>query len=116
MTNSTAASGSPTAISALKRRSPVAVFLLPIITLGIYQIVWYAKTRGELNLAGAKVPTTWCIIVPILNIFWLVWLAQAIKTVTGKSSAVGTALLLILLSALGAAIVQSGLNSANPAK
>ena len=110
MTNTTLTSALPTPGPALKRRSPAAVFFLPIITFGIYSIVWYAKTRGELNSAGAGIPTTWCIIVPVLSIFWLAWLAQGIKTVTGKPSAVGTGLLLILLGGLGAAIVQSDLN------
>ena len=110
MTNSTLTPATPTAAPELKRRSPAAVFLLPIVTFGIYSIVWYAKTRGELNLAGAGIPSTWCIIVPVLNIFWLVWLAQGIRTVTGKQSAVNTALLLVLLGSLGAAIVQSDLN------
>jgi Domain of unknown function (DUF4234) len=110
MTTTTLAPTSTIVGAALKRRSPAAVFFLPIITFGIYNIVWFAKTRGELNRAGANIPTTWCIVVPVLNIFWLVWLAQGIKVVTGKPSAVGTSLLLILLGGLGAAIVQSDLN------
>jgi hypothetical protein len=99
---------------ALKRRSPFAVFLLPIITLGIYQLVWYAKTRGELKESGASIPTTWCIIVPILGFVWLYWLAAAIKTVTGKQSSVGTFVLLLLLGSIGNAIVQSGINKTLP--
>ncbi|MCU1507063.1 MAG: hypothetical protein JWP05_2032 [Microbacteriaceae bacterium] len=100
--------------AALEHRSPAAVFFLPIITFGIYGIVWFAKTRGELNRAGASIPTTWCIIVPVLSIFWLVWFAQGIKLVTGKPSAVGTSLLLVLLGSLGAAIVQNDLNKSYP--
>ncbi|MEW2324871.1 DUF4234 domain-containing protein [Streptomyces griseoincarnatus] len=35
---------------AMKRRGPVAVWLgLPIITFGIYQLVWYYKIHQELN-------------------------------------------------------------------
>ena len=111
----TSTSGTSFATSiALKRRSPFAVFLLPIITLGIYQIYWYAKTRGELKASGASIPTTWCVIVPILGFVWLDWLAGAIKTVTGKDSAVGTFLLLLLLGSIGNAIVQSGINKTLP--
>lgn len=99
---------------ALKRRSPFAVFFLPIITLGIYQLVWYAKTRGELKASGASIPTTWCVIVPILGFVWLYWLAAAIKTVTGKDSSVGTFLLLLLLGSIGSAVVQSGINKTLP--
>ncbi|GAA2103794.1 DUF4234 domain-containing protein [Actinomadura alba] len=42
----------PAAASGLqmKRRNPIAVWLgLPIITFGIYGIVWYVKVHGELE-------------------------------------------------------------------
>ena len=58
---------------------------------------------------SAATGSSW-VIVPILGFFWLFWLARAIKTVTGKESAAGTFVLLLLLANLGAAIVQSGIN------
>jgi hypothetical protein len=47
----------------------VAVFFLPLVTFGIYSIVWYAKTRGEVNASGASAITTWWILCPF-GLFW----------------------------------------------
>lgn len=38
----------------MKKRSPIAVLLLPFITLGIYSIVWQVKTKLEMNRSGTK--------------------------------------------------------------
>ncbi len=35
----------------MKKRSVLAVILLPIVTLGIYSIVWFVKTKKELNVS-----------------------------------------------------------------
>ena len=43
----------------MKHRSPIAVFLLPLITFGIYSIYWKVKTKGEMNEKGAQIPTAW---------------------------------------------------------
>lgn len=93
----------------VKRRSPAAVFWLPIITFGIYFIVWYAKTRGELKAQGQSVPTTWLFIVPIVSFWWLWKFSVAASNVSGKSAG-GTFVLLLLLANIGQAIVQNGLN------
>ena len=55
----------------IKKRNPLAVVLLSLVTLGIYGIVWYVKTKGELVERGGKVPTAWLIIVPVVNLYWL---------------------------------------------
>lgn len=95
----------------MKRRSPAAVFFLPIITFGIYWIVWLAKTRGELKGQGALVPTTWLYIVPIVNIWWLWRFSAGVARVTGRSTG-GTFALLFLLGNIGGTFVQAGLNNA----
>jgi hypothetical protein len=106
----TAASPATSSHVALKRRSPGGVFFFPIITLGIYFIYWFAKTRGELKASGETIPTTWCYIVPILNFVWLFWLARAITNVTHEGTAGGKWWLIVLLGPIGMAIVQSGIN------
>lgn len=93
----------------MKRRSPAAVFFLPIITLGIYWIVWLAKTRGELKREVASVPTTWLYIVPIVSFWWLWKFAAGISRVTGGGTG-GKFALLLILGPLGGAIVQAGMN------
>jgi len=39
------------------KRSLIKIYLLGIITLGIYFIYWLVKTKNELNELGAKIPT-----------------------------------------------------------
>lgn len=99
-----------TNILQFKRRSAVAVFFLPIITFGIYSIVWLAKTRGEINRNGAHAITTWWILCPF-GFFWYYWsLAKGINAVTGLSIG-GNYALVLLLGNLGQAIVQAQINA-----
>ncbi|AMM20636.1 hypothetical protein AX769_11395 [Frondihabitans sp. PAMC 28766] len=94
----------------LQQRSAVAVFFLPIITFGIYSIVWLAKTRGEVNRSGAHAMTTWWILCPF-GFFWYFWsLAKGIDAVTGLGTG-GDYALLLLLGQLGQAIVQARINA-----
>jgi len=55
----------------MENRSPLAVFLLTMVTLGIYGLVWYVKTKEEMNAKGAEIPSAWLLIVPIANIIWM---------------------------------------------
>lgn len=54
-----------------KRRNILAVYIFMIITFGIYGLVWFVKTKNEMNEAGARIPTAWLIIIPIANIYWM---------------------------------------------
>ena len=93
----------------LKHRSAAAVFWLPLITFGIYSLVWYAKTRGDMNRNGAAAMTTWWLLVPLAP-FWYLWsLSKAIEKVTGASAGANYVLLL-LLGSIGQAIVQARIN------
>lgn len=95
----------------MTKRSPFAVFALSLITLGIYCLVWYVKTKDEMNARGAKIPTTWLIIIPIVNFYWLWKYCESVEKVTGGSlSAVASFFLIILLNVIGLAIVQSAFN------
>jgi hypothetical protein len=98
----------------LKHRSPAAVLLLPLVTLGIYSIVWYVKTRGELNAAGASIATTWWIIVPFGAFYYLWSFGGGAQKVAGLSQG-ATFALLLLLGSIGQTIVQSQLNSSQAA-
>jgi len=95
----------------MTNRSPIAVFILSIITLGIYGIWWYVKTKGEMNAKGAQIPTAWLMIVPIVNWFWLWKWSQGVEKVTAGSTGAGLAfILLFLLGPIGAAVIQSKFN------
>lgn len=95
----------------MKHRNPLAVFFLSLITVGIYAFVWHVKTKGELNRLGAKIPTAWLLIVPFANLYWIWKYAEGVETVSGgKISAVMALLLLLILSIVGLAILQSMYN------
>jgi hypothetical protein len=95
----------------MKHRSPAAVFLLSLVTLGIYSIVWQVKTKNELNRQGAEIPTAWLIIIPLANLWWAWKYAEGVEKVSkGKVSAILTLILMLLLSIVGLAILQSEFN------
>ena len=97
----------------MKHRSPAAPLLLPLITFGIYQIVWYVKTKNEMNRFGAQIPTAWLIIVPIASIWWLWKYSVGVERVTNNGiSRHGSFWLIFLLGSIGDAIVQSTFNTA----
>lgn len=97
----------------MKHRSPAAPLLLPFVTFGIYSLVWYVKTKNEMNRSGSGIPTAWLLIVPIGNIVWLwkyaVGVEQFTNTRMGRHAAFW---LLLLLGLIGAAIVQNSFNGA----
>ena len=102
----------------MKHRSPLAVFFLSLFTLGIYAFVWHVKTKNELNRLGAHIPTAWLLIVPFANLYWIWKYSEGVEQVTnGKISAIMALILLLLLSIVGIAILQSmynGLGNLSP--
>jgi hypothetical protein len=95
----------------MKHRSPAAVFLLSLITFGIYAFVWHVKTKNELNRLGAHIPTAWLLIVPLANLYWIWKYCEGVEQVSqGQISAVLALILLLLLSIVGLAIMQSEYN------
>jgi len=92
-------------------RNPITVVLLPIITLGIYYLVWYVTTKNEMNAKGANIPTAWLLIIPIANWLWIWEFSKGVELVTNKGMGASTAFVLLLfLGTIGGAIVQSNLN------
>lgn len=95
----------------MQHRSPAAVLLLSLVTFGIYAIYWEVKTKGELTSQGAEIPTAWLIIIPIANLYWIYKYAVGVEKVSGgKVSAVLVLILMLLLSVVGMAILQSEYN------
>jgi len=62
---------------AIKKRNPIVVLLLTLITLGIYGIYWVVKTTVELREAGGKsAPNPWLLLlmlVPLVNFFAMIY-------------------------------------------
>jgi UDP-N-acetylmuramyl pentapeptide phosphotransferase/UDP-N-acetylglucosamine-1-phosphate transferase len=96
----------------LKLRNVVLVYILGIITLGIYFIYWYVKTKREINENfGAAISTCWLLIIPIANIYWMYRYAEAYAYyVKRDSNTTLWALLFILISIITPALVQIELN------
>ena len=95
----------------MKHRSPLAVFFLTFITLGIYGIVWYVKTKNEMKAQGTEIPTAWLLIIPFINWWWLWKYSKGVAKVSSdKMSGAVAFLLLFLLGGIGMAIVQSTFN------
>ena len=96
----------------MKHRSPAIPLLLPFVTFGIYSIVWYVKTKNEMNRAGSKIPSAWLLIVPIGSIVWIWKYAVGVEQFTRKGTSRHAAFwLLLLLGLIGAAVVQSSFNN-----
>ena len=95
----------------MTKRNAFMVFLLPIITLGIYSIYWHVVTKNEMNRAGASIPTAWLMIIPLVNIWWLWKFSEGIAITTNEEMTGPVAfLLLLILESIGAAIIQTSLN------
>jgi len=104
----------------LEERNVILVYVLGIITLGIYFIYWYVKTKQEINENfGANIPTCWLIIIPIANIYWMFKYAEAFSIHVRKDNSVALwAILFIFIGIIVPAIVQLELNEyiRNPEK
>ena len=95
----------------MKRVEPIMVVILSIITFGIYALIWYVSTKDQMNANGAKIPSAWLIIVPIINFYWMWKFCEGIGIVTNKRmDGVIAFLLLALLGLIGMAIIQDSLN------
>jgi len=95
----------------MKKRNPAAVLFLPIITLGIYAIVWYVQTKNEMNSLGTQIPPAWMLFIPIANIVWLWKYSEGVKYVTQERlGSGGTFCLLFFLGVIGMAVIQNKFN------
>ena len=91
----------------------VAVLVLTFITFGLYAIYWFVATKREMVDQGADIPTAWLIIIPIVGIWWQWKWCGGVEHVTrGKMTQVISFILVVLLSFIGMAIIQSTLNEA----
>lgn len=95
----------------IQKRNIVAVYLLSIITLGIYGIYWEVKTKDEINSLGGDIPTAWLIIVPIANIYWLYKYADSFSNKVKKDkNGILWFIVFWMIAIIMPAIVQSELN------
>ena len=96
----------------IEERNIVLVYVLGIITLGIYFLYWYIKTKRAINdNFGAQIPTCWLLIIPIANLYWMYKFAEAYSVYVVKDdNKILWALLFILVGIIAPALVQIELN------
>jgi uncharacterized phage infection (PIP) family protein YhgE len=95
----------------IKERNIVAIYLLSIVTLGIYAIYWIVQTKEEMNGLGGEIPTSWLLIVPIAHYYYLYKYCEAFsERVKKDNNAVLWFLLSVFVGIIMPAIVQSELN------
>lgn len=95
----------------IQKRDVVVVYLLTIITFGIYGIYWEVKTKDEINSLGANIPTAWLLIIPIANIYWLYKYADGYATKVKKdNNGILWFIVFWMIAIIMPAIVQSDLN------
>ena len=60
----------------MKRRHLGKIFLLTIVTLGIYNIYWFVMTRREMLSQGAPhIPSVWILFAPLLALGGMILLS-----------------------------------------
>jgi len=104
----------------MMKRSTVLVAIYTLITAGLYELYWLVKTKREMVEEGAVIPTSWLLIVPFANIYWMWKWAEGVAHVTHRQSALTIFLLLVVPGVvfpvvgppLSAALLQSMLNDA----
>jgi len=96
----------------MQNRSPIAVFLLSMVTGGIYSWYWLVRTKTEMNNLGEKIPTAWIWLIPFVGTIWWLWkYSEGVEHVTqNKISGVLAFVLLFCLATIGQAIIQNYFN------
>jgi hypothetical protein len=94
-----------------EQKSPAMLFLLVMVTCGIYALLWYSNTGQAMRAKGADIPPFWYILIPIMNIIWMWKWCQGLDQVSGGQLSAGSNLLkLMFLGGIGMAWLQSDMN------
>jgi len=94
----------------IKKRNPLLVLLFTVITFGIYGIYWFVQTKREINSLGAKIPTAWLMIIPVVNIYWLYKYTEGFTQYVKKGNTLLWFIVLFLVGFLAFPIFQIELN------
>ena len=95
----------------IPQRNIVLLYILGIVTFGIYFLYWIYKTKHEINDLGAHIPTSLLIFIPIANIYWLYRYSEGFSAqVKRDDNAPLWFIVFFLILPVMPAIVQSELN------
>ena len=103
------------------KRNPIVVFLLTIVTFGLYSWYWLVKTKGELNAANnndPRIPTAWIWLIPVVGTLWWLWkFSEGVGKYTNDklSNIMAFVVLFLLPFGIGQAVVQDALNKVESA-
>lgn len=105
----------------IKYRGLLFVFLMSLLTIGIYYLYWTYQTKEEINSLGGKIPTFILMFIPFVNIYFHYKYADSFVSVVEKksndtNSVAVTTLLLVFLPIVGILIVQNSLNKISNCK
>jgi hypothetical protein len=93
------------------RMSVGTLILMSVLTLGLFSIPWFIRTRGEMvKNAGATIPPSWHLVIPILNIIWFWHWAGALQKATNGKTSQGLGFVFCILGLIGMCIVQGTFN------
>jgi hypothetical protein len=99
--------------TSFKKRNPFGVFALGFFTYGVYLFYWAVQTKHNIVRLGGSIPTSWLLLIPLVNIWWMWKYAEAVEDVTkGEIGKVFTFIMLII-SLLGIPVLQSRYNDYN---
>jgi hypothetical protein len=70
----------------LSKPSTKKIILYHFLTLGFYFLYWCSRSRTDINRAARQeiIPTTWLLVVPFANYYWMWQYAEALERVTFK--------------------------------
>ena len=95
----------------MTRRSVLSVFILSIVTFGIYGLFWMVATKEEMNAQGANIPTAWLLIIPIANIYFFWRYSEGVEHVSrGRLAAPIGFILLFCTGFIAHLVLQSEFN------
>ena len=94
----------------VKHRNIALVYVFSIFSFGLYAIDWTVKTKREMNHLGAKIPTSWLLLVPFVNIYWAYKYCEGFAHVKKDNNAIMWFVVYMFVGFVMPALVQSELN------
>jgi hypothetical protein len=95
----------------ITKRNVALVYVFSMITFGVYWLYWLVSTKRDMNAIGGEIPTSFLLLVPVANLWWVYKYAEAYATHVKKdSNSIVYFALFAFVGFLTPMFVQSGLN------
>jgi hypothetical protein len=94
------------------KRDILTLYLLGLVTAGLYLIYWAVQAKEDMNVLGGRIPSAWYILIPGGVIYWAYRFYEAFAIHLRKDGrALAWFLLALLVPWIMPAIVQGELNA-----